>query len=87
MPAGSVVFFLGTLWHAGGANRSDSARLCVSAQYCEPWCRTQENYSLSLSREAVKQCSEHIQRMLGYSIHAPFMGFVDGKHPRRLLED
>lgn len=87
MPAGSVVFFLGTLWHAGGANRSDAARLCVSAQYCAPWCRTQENYSLSLSRETVKKCSEHIQRMLGYSIHAPFMGFVDGKHPRRLLED
>ncbi len=87
MPAGSVVFFLGTLWHAGGANRTDAARLCVSAQYCAPWCRTQENYSLSLSRETVKKCSEHIQRMLGYSIHAPFMGFVDGKHPRRLLED
>ena len=87
MPAGSVVLFLGTLWHAGGANQSDAARLCVSAQYCAPWCRTQENYSLSLSRETVKKCSEHIQRMLGYSIHAPFMGFVDGKHPMRLLED
>ena len=87
MPAGSVVFFVGTLWHGGGANRSDAARLCVSAQYCAPWCRTQENYSLSLSRETVKQCSEHIQRMLGYSIHPPFMGFVDGKHPKRLLED
>ena len=86
MPAGSVLFFVGTLWHGGGANRSDAARLCVSAQYCAPWCRTQENYSLSLSRDTVKQCSEHIQRMLGYSIHAPFMGFVDGKHPKRLLE-
>ena len=87
MPAGSVVFFVGTLWHGGGANRSDAARLCVSAQYCAPWCRTQENYSLSLSRETVKRCSEHIQRMLGYSIHPPFMGFVNGKHPKRLLED
>lgn len=87
MPAGSVAFFAGTLWHGGGANQSDAARLCVSAQYCAPWCRTQENYSLSLSRETVKKCSEHIQRMLGYSIHAPFMGFVDGKHPKRLLED
>lgn len=87
MPAGSVVFFVGTLWHGGGANRSDSPRLCVTAQYCAPWCRTQENYSLSISRDTVKKCSEHIQRMLGYSIHPPFMGFVDGKHPKRLLED
>ncbi len=46
-----------------------------------------EEYSLSLSRDTVKQCSEHIQRMLGDSIHPPFMGFVDGKHPKRLLED
>ena len=87
MPAGSVVFFLGTLWHSGGANKSDAPRLCVSAQYCDAWCRQQENYSLSISRDTVKRCSDHIQRMLGYSIHAPFMGFVDGKHPRRLLED
>lgn len=87
MPAGSVIFFLGTLWHGGGENRSSSNRLAVTAQYCEPWCRPQENFSLSTSVERVKQCSEHMQRMLGYSIHPPFMGFVDGKHPKRLLED
>lgn len=85
MPAGSVIFFLGTLWHGGGENRSPNNRLAVTAQYCEPWCRPQENFSLSTSTERVKMCSEHIQRMLGYSIHPPFMGFVDGKHPKRLL--
>ncbi|AZD22428.1 hypothetical protein C4K24_3125 [Pseudomonas chlororaphis subsp. aurantiaca] len=34
-----------------------------------------------------RQCSEHIQRMLGYSIHAPFMGMVNGMHPKRMLEE
>jgi ectoine hydroxylase-related dioxygenase (phytanoyl-CoA dioxygenase family) len=87
MPAGSVVFFLGTLWHAAGANRTERGRLCVTAQYCAPWCRQQENFSLSVSRARAKQCSEHVQRMLGYSIYPPFIGFVDGMHPRRLLED
>lgn len=87
MKAGSVLFFVGTLWHGGGANRSSGGRLCVTAQYCAPWCRQQENFSLSVSRERVKQCGEHIRRMLGYSIHPPFMGFVDGLHPKRLLED
>ncbi len=24
--------------------------------------------------------------ILGYSIHPPFMGYVDGMHPRRLIE-
>jgi ectoine hydroxylase-related dioxygenase (phytanoyl-CoA dioxygenase family) len=85
MPAGSVIFFVGTLWHGGGANRSNAARLCASAQYCAPWCRPQENFSLSVSRERAKQSSEHVQRMLGYSIHSPFMGFVNGMHPKRLL--
>jgi ectoine hydroxylase-related dioxygenase (phytanoyl-CoA dioxygenase family) len=86
MPAGSVVFFVGTLWHGGGANRTDRSRLGVSAQYCARWCRQQENFSLSVSRERARQCSPHIQRLLGYSIAPPFIGFVDGKHPRRLLE-
>jgi hypothetical protein len=86
MPAGSLMFFYGTTWHAGGANRTNAARLCVTAQYCAPWCRQQENFSLSVSRQRARECSEHIQRMLGYSIHAPFMGFVNGMHPKRLLE-
>lgn len=87
MKAGSAVFFVGTLWHGGGANRADAGRLCVTAQYCAPWCRQQENFALSVSRERVKLCSEHVRRMLGYSIHPPFMGFVNGLHPKRLLED
>jgi len=86
MKAGSVVFFLGTLWHGGGANNSNASRLAVTAQYCEGFCRSQENYSLSIPPERVAQCSENIKRLLGYSIYGPFMGMVDGKHPKRLLE-
>lgn len=86
MKAGSVVFFLGTLWHGGGANRSDSSRLAVTAQYCEGFCRSQENFSLSIPQDRVAQCSEDIKRLLAYSIYGPFMGMVDGRHPKRLLE-
>ena len=86
MPSGSMVFFLGTLWHGGGANQSRASRMCVTAQYCEPYLRTQENYSLSLSTERARGRSEHMLRMLGYSISPPFMGMVDGKHPKRVLE-
>ncbi|MFN3399873.1 MAG: phytanoyl-CoA dioxygenase family protein, partial [Ferrovibrio sp.] len=68
MPSGSVLFFVGTLWHGGGANVTDRSRLCVTAQYCAPWCRQQENFSLSVSRDRVKKCSEHMCRLLGYSI-------------------
>lgn len=85
MPAGSCVFFVGTLWHGGGANGSTMPRLAVTAQYCEPWLRPQEAYTLSLDREIAAALSEDIIRMLGYSIHPPFVGMVDGMHPRRLL--
>lgn len=86
MPAGSVVFFLGTLWHGGGANRSGSPRLAATAQYCEPWLRTQENYFLSVSRETARELSEDMLRMLGYSIHPPFMGMCNGMSPKRALD-
>ncbi len=87
MPAGSVVFYPGTLWHGGGANLSAAPRLAVTCQYCEPWLRTQENYFLSMSKDALQTVSEDMKRMLGYSIYPPFMGIVNGMHPKRVLEE
>jgi ectoine hydroxylase-related dioxygenase (phytanoyl-CoA dioxygenase family) len=85
MPSGSAVFFLGTLWHCAGPNRGDTPRMAATAQYCEPWARQQENYSLAISRERAKQCSETVQALLGYSMLFPFIGFVNGRDPKRLL--
>jgi ectoine hydroxylase-related dioxygenase (phytanoyl-CoA dioxygenase family) len=85
MAAGSSILFQGTLWHGVGANRTDGDRLAITAQYCEPWVRTQENYFLSLSRETAASVSENLRRLLGYSIHPPFMGMTDGMHPKRKL--
>lgn len=88
MSAGSVLIYLGTLWHGGGANTSDESRLGVTTQYCEPWCRTVENSFLSVPIESVRQCSETVQTLLGYNLHGPFMGYVDdAQHPRRRLSD
>lgn len=86
MPAGSCVFFVGTLWHGGGANNTDGERLAVTAQYCQPWLRPMEAFTLSVSRDIARTVSDDIRRMLGYSIHPPFVGNVDGLHPLRLLE-
>jgi len=86
MPAGSCILFLGTLWHGGGANVSDGSRMAVTAQYCEPWLRTQESFTLSVDRDTARALSPRIRRMIGYSVHPPFMGSVNGLHPERLLE-
>jgi ectoine hydroxylase-related dioxygenase (phytanoyl-CoA dioxygenase family) len=86
MPAGSVVVFLGTLVHRGGQNRGTMPRLALSNQYCAPWARQQENFMMSVPREKAQRMSARVQALLGYSIHPPFMGHVEGLHPSRLLQ-
>lgn len=86
MPAGSVVFLLGTTWHGGGENRSRAPRFAVTHQYCEAYMRQQENFLLELSKDTVRELSPELKALVGYSIYPPFMGMVDGRHPLRLLE-
>lgn len=86
MPAGSAVLFLGTLWHGGGENRSARPRLAATCQYCEPWLRQQENFLLEITRDVASGLSENLLRMIGYSVHPPFYGMVNGMHPKRLLD-
>lgn len=85
MPAGSVIFFLGTTWHGGGENQSDLPRLAMTHQYCEAFMRQQENYLLELDKGTARSLSPVMQALVGYSIYPPFMGMVDGKHPLRVL--
>jgi ectoine hydroxylase-related dioxygenase (phytanoyl-CoA dioxygenase family) len=85
MPAGSVLFYLGRAWHGGGANRTDRPRLGVILEYVASWLRPQENHLLAVPREIVADLPERLQELLGYNIHPPFLGYVDGRHPRRSL--
>lgn len=87
MSAGSAIVFSGNLWHGGGSNRATTSRMAVTPQYCSPWLRTQENMSLAVPPATVAKLSEDLQALLGYNIHPPFMGHVNGMHPKRLLED
>jgi ectoine hydroxylase-related dioxygenase (phytanoyl-CoA dioxygenase family) len=86
MPAGSAIVFDGALWHRGGANRSTGTRLAISPQYCQPWLRPQESQLLIVGPEQASACSDRMRSMLGYSIHPPFIGQVDGMHPLRLVD-
>jgi len=85
MPAGSAVVFLGTLLHRGGANRSNRARLGITPQYCQPWIRQIENMALAVPPAVASTFSRRVQELLGYSIYPPFIGYVDGRSPQRLL--
>jgi hypothetical protein len=86
MPAGSVMFYSGTVWHGGGANRTTERRLGVILEYVAAWLRAQETHLLAVPPDVVRTLPERLQELLGYNIFPPFLGYVDGRHPRRTLE-
>jgi len=87
MAPGSVLVFDAALWHRGGANATDGTRLGVTIQYCQPWLRPQESQLLIAPPETARRFSPRVRAMVGYSIHPPFIGQVEGKHPLRVLDE
>lgn len=90
MPAGSVLYFLSTLWHGGGRNISTQDRVALTVQYCQPWIRQLENQMLAVGFDKLDEMPPRLVDMLGYKVGAPFIGHVDGSSPRaaakRMLE-
>jgi ectoine hydroxylase-related dioxygenase (phytanoyl-CoA dioxygenase family) len=86
MPAGSLLLYRGSLWHGGGANRTTQPRLGVVVHYAASWLRPVENHVLVVPPERARDLSPRLQELLGYNIHPPFTGYVDGRHPRKLLQ-
>jgi hypothetical protein len=85
MPAGSVAFYTGSIWHGGGANTTAAPRLGVILEYAAAWLRPQENHVVGVPPDVVATLPERLQELLGYGIYPPFVGYVDGRHPRRFL--
>jgi ectoine hydroxylase-related dioxygenase (phytanoyl-CoA dioxygenase family) len=86
MPAGSAMLYVGSLWHGGGANRTDTARLGVAIEYAASWLRPQETQLLAVPPDLARTLPKRLRELLGYNIYPPFVGYVDGRHPERLLE-
>jgi len=86
MPAGSVMLFVGSLFHGGGANTTDTARLGVILEFCAGWLRPQENHVLGVPKEVVAALPPRLQELLGYDVLG-LLGNVDGRHPRKYLDD
>lgn len=86
MPAGTALVYLGNVWHGGGANRTDAVRMGVVLHYAAGWLRPVENHVLAVPPEVVRELPRRLQELLGYNIYPPFIGYVDGRHPRKLLD-
>jgi ectoine hydroxylase-related dioxygenase (phytanoyl-CoA dioxygenase family) len=85
MTPGSAMFYLGGLWHGGGANQTSRPRLGVILEYAAAWLRPQENHCLAVPRDTVSRLPQRLQELLGYNIYPPFVGYVDGSHPLKVL--
>ena len=85
LTAGSLMLAKGTLWHRGGANRSKQSRTIITPQYCSGWARQLENQLLAVPKDVARGLPTRAQELLGYSIHPPFMGYVNGVHPNKQL--
>ncbi len=76
MNAGSVLFYTGSIYHGGGANRSAETRIGVNLTYCRSWLRQEENQYLACPPEVARTLDDDLLRLMGYSRGAYALGYV-----------
>ena len=78
MPKGSVLFYLGSTIHGGGANRSDLPRSGLVSTYSLGWLRQEDNQYLCIPRDVADTFPEQVRRLLGYQTHGKYLGTYPG---------
>lgn len=87
MPAGSLLFWDGSLYHGGGGNRTkDQPRRTLTLNYTRGWLRTQFNQYLSVPRDRVLSMPPELQTDLGYHRSALGLGGCDLQDPLKYLQ-
>ncbi len=76
MPAGSVLFYTGALYHGGGANRSTEVRQGLNLTYALSWLRQEENQYLAVPADIARTFPEPLLRLMGYARGAYALGYV-----------
>jgi ectoine hydroxylase-related dioxygenase (phytanoyl-CoA dioxygenase family) len=93
MPAGSAIIYLGSTFHGGGANTSNTPRRGVHLSYTLGWLRTEENNYLAVPPEIAAELPRQCQEVLGYAVHdaiergGGYLGMVDMLDPVEMLQD
>jgi hypothetical protein len=77
MKKGSVLVYTGSVYHGGGANRSDQTRYAINITYNRAWLRQEENQYLSVPREIARELPKDLQRLMGYALGAYALGYID----------
>ena len=77
MARGSVLFYTGSIYHGGGANRSEATRYGINITYSLAWLRQEENQYLSAPLEIARTLPVELLRLMGYSYGGYALGYVD----------
>lgn len=78
MPRGSVLFYLGSTLHGGGANTTKAPRTGLINTYSLGWLRQEENQYLTVPREIADSYPDHVRRLMGYQAHGRYLGVYPG---------
>jgi ectoine hydroxylase-related dioxygenase (phytanoyl-CoA dioxygenase family) len=87
MRRGSLLIYLGSALHSGGANRSDRPRTALINSYSLGWLRQAENLYLSVPPTVARTLPEPLRKLIGYAIHEPQLGWYEGQDPAAVLAD
>ncbi len=80
MPKGSVLLYVGSLYHGGGANHSPAPRRGVNVGYTLSWLRQEENQYLACPPEVARELPEDLARLAGYRRGAYALGYYGDLH-------
>jgi ectoine hydroxylase-related dioxygenase (phytanoyl-CoA dioxygenase family) len=75
MPAGSVLFYSGSVIHGGGQNSTTEDRVGINITYCLGWLRTEENQFLSCPPAIAQDLEPDLQELLGYTMPNYALGY------------
>jgi hypothetical protein len=77
MRRGSVLCYNGSVYHGGGANRSNTTRIGINITYNLSWLRQEENQYLSVPLEIARTLPVDLLKLIGYRRGAYALGYVD----------
>jgi len=85
MKKGSVLIYLGSLFHCGGHNKTDARRCGAVISYSLGWLKQAENSFIGYTPEELFDMPEQLQRLVGYFVHKPNLGSVNGVDPLQFV--
>lgn len=85
MEPGDALLFLGSTLHGGGGNVAELPRRGIIVSYCLGWLKPFELQWLVYPPEIACRFDPELAALVGYAIHRPNLGNVEGQCPSRLL--